>query len=101
MQALTTNLYARFMLITNEVPRLADASGALASRMLILKLTRSFLGKEDRGLTGRLLAELPSILLWPRGPEALAGARLFRPARRRSGCGGPAGGPRVPGRGVH
>ena len=68
LQPLTTCLYSRFVVLTNELPRLADASGALASRMLILKLTRSFLGREDRGLTGKLLAELPGILNW-----ALAG----------------------------
>jgi len=30
----------------------------------VLRLTRSFFGKEDPGLTDKLLAELPGILLW-------------------------------------
>jgi len=63
-EALNVTLPARLMILTNELPRLTDASGALASRMLLLHLERSFYGKEDRGLTNRLLAELPGILLW-------------------------------------
>jgi putative DNA primase/helicase len=30
----------------------------------VLQMTRSFLGREDQGLIGRLLGELPSILKW-------------------------------------
>jgi putative DNA primase/helicase len=52
------------MLISNELPRLADQSGALPSRLIILRLTKSFLGCEDRSLFGRLVKELPEILLW-------------------------------------
>src|SRR5262249_19622377 len=44
--------------------RLGDASGALVSRMLLLRTTNSFYGCEDHGLTDALLAELPGILLW-------------------------------------
>jgi len=57
-------LSARFMLLTNEVPRLADASGAFAGRFVTLVLTKSFYGKEDPRLTDRLLTELPGILNW-------------------------------------
>ena len=57
-------LSARFMLLTNEVPRLADASGALAGRFVTLVLTRSFYDKEDPDLTDKLLTELPGILNW-------------------------------------
>jgi putative DNA primase/helicase len=32
--------------------------------MLVLRLTKSFFGEEDPGLTARLLDELPGILLW-------------------------------------
>jgi putative DNA primase/helicase len=60
----TGNLPARIMMLTNELPRLADSSGALASRFLILRLTNSFYGKEDKELTDKLLLELPGILLW-------------------------------------
>jgi putative DNA primase/helicase len=57
-------LGARFMVISNELPRFSDVSGALASRFIILSLTKSFLGKEDLGLFDRLLPELPQILNW-------------------------------------
>jgi putative DNA primase/helicase len=68
----TTRLRVRFVLATNEVPRLPDASGALASRFHILRTPNSWLGKEDRGLKDRLRAELPGILLWAaRGWERL------------------------------
>lgn len=60
----TTKLLARFTILTNELPRLGDASGALAGRMILLRLTNSWYGKEDIALTDRLLAELPGILYW-------------------------------------
>jgi putative DNA primase/helicase len=60
----TGRLETRIMVLTNELPKLADASGALVSRFLILLLTNSFYGKEDRGLTERLSRELPGILNW-------------------------------------
>jgi putative DNA primase/helicase len=63
-EALTVKLPTRLMICTNEVPRLADASGALSSRFLIVNLTRSFFGHEDPGLSERLYAEMPGILAW-------------------------------------
>src|SRR5262249_30445448 len=52
----TGQLATRFMILTNELPRIADASGALASRFVVLTLKRSFYGVEDLRLTDRLLA---------------------------------------------
>lgn len=62
--SVTMKLPTRFMFLTNELPRLNDSSGALAGRFLILRLTQSFYGHEDHGLTDKLLAELPGILNW-------------------------------------
>ena len=62
--AWTGRLLTRFVLATNELPQIPDASGALSSRFIILKLSRSFLGKEDSSLTDRLMPELPAILFW-------------------------------------
>lgn len=62
--SVTMRLGVRFLLLTNELPRIADASGAMASRFLTLKITQTFYGREDQGLTARLLAELPGILNW-------------------------------------
>jgi putative DNA primase/helicase len=60
----TGRLSARFAILTNELPRLADVSGALVSRFIVLTLRHSFLGREDLGLTERLLQELPGIMNW-------------------------------------
>ena len=55
---------ARFVILTNETPQLGDASGALAGRFITLALRQSFYGKEDHGLTKRLLMEMPGIFRW-------------------------------------
>ncbi len=60
----TQKLSTRFVLASNELPRLGDASGALAGRFIILKLVKTFFAKEDNGLTHRLLDERPGILDW-------------------------------------
>jgi putative DNA primase/helicase len=57
-------LSTRFLLLTNELPRITDVSSALAKRFIVLALQRSFYGKEDLGLYERLVPELPGILLW-------------------------------------
>jgi putative DNA primase/helicase len=73
-------LEARFMILSNELPRLTDASGALASRFIILRMVHSFYGREDLGLTARLTAELPGILNWAiAGWERLAKRGHFIP----------------------
>lgn len=64
LEPVTVKLATRLMMLTNELPRLSDASQALASRMILLRLTRSFYGREDLSLTDKLLTELPGILLW-------------------------------------
>ena len=60
----TGRLPTRFVLLTNEIPRFTDASGALASRFVILVLTNSFYGREDPTLTDQLLLEAPGIFNW-------------------------------------
>ena len=65
--AITVKLPTRIMLLSNELPRFSDTSGAIASRMIFLQLTQSFYGKEDPKLTDRLLMELPAILMWSIG----------------------------------
>lgn len=64
LEPITCKLSARLMVMTNELPRLGDASGAMTSRIVLLHMTQSFYGREDHGLTDRLLMELPGILLW-------------------------------------
>jgi putative DNA primase/helicase len=60
----TGKLGARFVVISNELPNLGDASGAVATRFLVLSLTQSWLGNENPTLTEELLAELPAVLGW-------------------------------------
>ncbi|APW59201.1 DNA primase family protein [Paludisphaera borealis] len=60
----TGRLPTRFVLISNELPRLKDSSRALSSRLVILRFTRSFYDREDVTLFQRLNGELPGILLW-------------------------------------
>ena len=70
-------LPTRFVVLSNELPRFKDSSGAIANRLLILQMTESFLGREDRTLDERLRVELPGILAW-----ALEGLdRLVRDGR--------------------
>ena len=57
-------LGVRFVITTNVLPALADASGTIASRFIMLKLTQSFYGREDTALQAALLPELPGILNW-------------------------------------
>jgi putative DNA primase/helicase len=60
----TGKLPCRFMILSNELPRFGDASGAIANRFVVLVMHKSFLGKENTALTGELLGELPGILSW-------------------------------------
>ena len=63
-EAVTAKLPTRLMIFSNELPRLGDSSGALAGRMILLRLTQSFYGREDHDLGAKLQTELPGILLW-------------------------------------
>lgn len=64
MTAWSGKMPTRFVLASNELPAFSDASSALANRFLPFKFSTSFLGREDHGLTSRLLAELPGIVIW-------------------------------------
>ena len=70
-------LPTRFIAISNEIPKVRDASSALFNRFMFLQMTENFLGREDTGLSERLEPELPGILGW-----AVAGwARLQKNGR--------------------
>lgn len=64
LPAWTGRLPVRFLIASNELPRLADVSGALAKRFITLVLNKSFYGCEDHGLPDRVLGGLPGILNW-------------------------------------
>ena len=66
-------LGVRFLILSNELPSLTDASGVIASRCILIRLRQSFLGREKTGLTATLIGELPGILNW-----AIEGLRRLR-----------------------
>ena len=75
----TGHLQTRFLVLSNEIPRLADSSGALASRFIVLLLENSFYGREDKQLTEKLFEELPDILKWSiDGWKRLANRQYFK-----------------------
>lgn len=57
-------LPSRFLVISNELPQLGDASAAIAGRFVTLLLTKSWYGQEELTLEGRIRAELSGILNW-------------------------------------
>ena len=60
----TGKLPCRLHVISNELPKLGDASTAIVGRIVLLMLSRSWLGREDHRLELELQAELPGILNW-------------------------------------
>lgn len=64
---------ARIVIQTNEPLELSDDTGALLARLIVLPMTKSFLGKEDLGLRQRLRQERGAILRW-----SMEGWRLLR-----------------------
>lgn len=62
----TTVFKVKLILSTNGMPEFNDPSGALVNRMLVFPFYKSVAGtgKEDSGLTERLLREIPGIAQW-------------------------------------
>jgi putative DNA primase/helicase len=63
-EAWTGKLSCRLHIMSNELPRLNDASAAVIGRLVVLPLTRSWLGREDKTLERKFSAELSGILNW-------------------------------------
>ena len=57
-------LPTRIIMYSNEVMQLNESSGALTGRMIVLKMTKSFYGKEDTQLSTKLRSELSGIFNW-------------------------------------
>jgi putative DNA primase/helicase len=60
----TGKLDVRFLITTNVLPAIRDASGTIATRYILLKLTETFLGREDLKLKAALAPEMGGILNW-------------------------------------
>ena len=63
-KAQTVKLPMSFLILTNELPRITDNSGALQSRFFPIQLTRSWVDKVDRELGAKLRTELSGVLNW-------------------------------------
>jgi putative DNA primase/helicase len=57
-------LPTRVVIYSNEVLQLTENSNALTGRMIVLKMTNSFYGREDTTLSTRLETELSGIFNW-------------------------------------
>jgi P4 family phage/plasmid primase-like protien len=57
-------LNVRFMFLTNELPALPDASGAVSSRFEIVRFRKHWQGHENPTVEAALMQELAGILLW-------------------------------------
>lgn len=57
-------LGTRMVLTGQRIPDFEDDSNAIANRLVILRFTNSFLGREDKELGNKLAEELPGILNW-------------------------------------
>lgn len=75
----TEKLPGRITVLSNETMKLREP--VIMSRMIVLPMPKSFLGKEDPKLKEKLDAELPAILNWALegARKMLAGARLEQP----------------------
>jgi putative DNA primase/helicase len=64
LPAVSGTLPLRLVVLANELPAFLDPTGVLASRFLLYRFRQSFYGREDRGLTAKLAAEVSGILNW-------------------------------------
>jgi putative DNA primase/helicase len=61
---ISARLGVRFLILTNELPRFRDASGALAGRFVPLIIKESIYNREQLDLKEELAGELTGILNW-------------------------------------
>jgi putative DNA primase/helicase len=61
---ITARLGVRPVIMSNELPAFMDSSNAINQRMVMLKMRKSFLGREDITLKRRVLKEIRGIFNW-------------------------------------
>lgn len=61
---ISVRLGIRPVIMSNELPSFMDSSNAINDRMVLLKMRKSFLGKEDTGLKKRLVSEVQGVFNW-------------------------------------
>jgi putative DNA primase/helicase len=78
-------LAVRFLVLSNELPKLPDVSGALPKRFVLLMLRNTFYDNEHKQLTDKLKAELSGILNWAlRGLDRLRHVKGYFEMPKRS-----------------
>ncbi|AVP41438.1 DNA primase [Streptomyces phage Yara] len=61
---ISVRLGIRPVIMSNELPAFMDSSNAINDRMMMIKMRKSFLGKEDPTLKPRVKAEIQGVLNW-------------------------------------
>ncbi len=74
-------LNVRFLFLGNSIPKFADDGTALGNRLVILRMSNSFLGKEDLTLEARIKNEFPGILNWAIAGGGASGSVVILPKR--------------------
>ncbi|AVP41541.1 DNA primase [Streptomyces phage Wentworth] len=64
---LDMKLGVRPVIMSNELPAFMDSSNAINQRMVMLKMRKSFIGREDHTLKARLLKEVQGVFNWALG----------------------------------
>jgi len=60
----TGRLNSKFLFACNGIPVMVDDSGASTTRFLVLRFDRSFEGREDKGIAGRMRQCLEGVAAW-------------------------------------
>lgn len=61
---ISVRLGIRPVIMSNELPRFMDSSNAINDRMVMIKMRKSFLGREDPTLKKRVKSEIQGVLNW-------------------------------------
>jgi len=61
---LSMRLGVRPIIMSNELPAFMDSSNAINQRMVMLKMRKSYIGREDHTLKRRVLSEVPGVFNW-------------------------------------
>jgi putative DNA primase/helicase len=64
---LSMRLGVRPVIMSNELPAFMDSSNAINQRMVMLKMRKSYVGREDNTLKARLMKEVQGVFNWALG----------------------------------
>lgn len=64
---LSMRLGVRPVIMSNELPAFMDSSNAINQRMVMLKMRKSYIGREDHTLKARVMSEVQGVFNWALG----------------------------------